>query len=258
MARPSSVKDRVADVIEERIRAGKDHRYQPGQWLPTADELGVEMGAHRTTVGRALQALAERGLVVVYTGKGAKVIIRTNPIVITASDILEGAGDWRGFPASVYRAGGEPFNDITSTGDVPASDDIATRLNIPPGTTVYERVRTQGEIKNGRRVPIQLSWSWYTMELANRVPAIRTTPATGPSPIRDSVAAAGYRVRYDVRAKARHPSQMERELLDLSGDIVYDIWRTCLKTDERPIEVSRLILDAEKVELAYSYSPPPE
>ena len=254
MARTSSVVDHVVDQIAERIAAGD---YPPGRWLPPAGELGAALGVHRTTVGRALKKLSANGVVVLYPNQGAKVATRSEVIVLTAADILEGAGDWRGFPASVYRAGGQPFNDITSAGEVPASADVASRLGVEAGSTVFARARIQGEVENGHRIPIQLSWSWFTMELADRVPAIRATPASGPSPVRDRVAEAGYRVRYDGRVKARHASPMERGLLELDGEtaIVLDIWRTCIDGRGRPVEVSRLVDDAEKVELSYSHTP---
>lgn len=254
MARTSDLSDSVVEELATRIETG---RYPSGSWMPSAVTIGVEFDIHRRTVGRVIDKLQERGLVVRHRNKGAKVVKRHDVIVVTAADILEGAGDWRGFPASVYRAGGNPFNDITSVGEVPAPADVALRLGIPGGTPVYERARIQGEIKTGRRVPIQLSWSWYTMELANRVPAIRATPTTGPSPVRARVGDVGYRLSYDGRARARHASQTERELLELPDDpaIVFQIWRTCFDQDGRPVEVSKLIDDAENVELAYSYTP---
>lgn len=254
MARTPVVTDGVADEIAARIENGE---YPAGRWLPTAVELGEEFGIHRRTVDRVIDRLAERGLVVRHRNKGAKVVKRHDVIVITAADILEGAGDWRGFPASVYRAGGQPFHVLTSAGEVPAPAEVATRLGVPAGTTVYERARVQGEVEKGRRVPIQLSWSWYTMDLVAQIPAIRATPPSGPSPVRARVDEAGYRPSYDGRAKARHASAVERQLLELAGDpaIVWEIWRTCFDREGRPIEVSKLVDDAETVELAYSYTP---
>lgn len=254
MARTPELTDSVVEQIAARINEGT---YPAGGWLPKAVALGTEFGIHRRTVDRVLDRLQERGLVVRHPHKGATVVKRHGMIVITAADILEGAGDWRGFPASVYRAGGLPFNDITSAGDVPAPPEVARQLGVPEGTTVYERTRIQGEVEHGKRRPAQVSWSWSTMELVARVPAIRATPTTGPSPVRARVEDAGYRLSYAGRAKARHATPVERELLELAGDtaVVFDIWRTCFDQEGRPVETSRLIDDAEQVELAYSYTP---
>jgi DNA-binding transcriptional regulator YhcF (GntR family) len=61
----------VRDLIIDRLVTGS---YPIGSQLPTSRQLAVELGAHRNTVAKAYQQLAELGLVMVRQGKGTFVV----------------------------------------------------------------------------------------------------------------------------------------------------------------------------------------
>ncbi len=61
----------VRDLIIDRLVTGA---YPIGSQLPTSRQLAIEIGAHRNTVAKAYQQLAELGLVTVRQGKGTFVV----------------------------------------------------------------------------------------------------------------------------------------------------------------------------------------
>ncbi|MFI0354494.1 winged helix-turn-helix domain-containing protein [Actinomadura sp. 9N407] len=63
--------EQIADDIEAQIRDG---RLQPRAALPAIDRLAEEYGVARMTIVRATKVLAERGLVVVLSGRGTFVV----------------------------------------------------------------------------------------------------------------------------------------------------------------------------------------
>jgi GntR family transcriptional regulator len=60
MAKPATTAERVAEGIAVSIRAGK---IGPGSWLDSERRLAEEHGVGRNTVRKALQILAEDGLI---------------------------------------------------------------------------------------------------------------------------------------------------------------------------------------------------
>lgn len=69
--------ERLAASLLERIERGV---YAPGEWLPTERELAVEFRADRSTIRRALSALAERRLIVREAGRRPRVAVRDVPV----------------------------------------------------------------------------------------------------------------------------------------------------------------------------------
>jgi DNA-binding FadR family transcriptional regulator len=65
-----SLRDRVVDVLEERILDGS---FGAGGRLPTELELGARLGVSRTVVRDALRVLEARGLVEMKRGAGTRV-----------------------------------------------------------------------------------------------------------------------------------------------------------------------------------------
>jgi DNA-binding transcriptional regulator YhcF (GntR family) len=61
----------VRDLVIDRLVAGT---YPVGSQLPTSRELAAEIGAHRNTVAKAYQLLAQVGVVTVRQGRGTFVV----------------------------------------------------------------------------------------------------------------------------------------------------------------------------------------
>jgi DNA-binding FadR family transcriptional regulator len=60
MAKPALMAEQVAELIADRIRSGEIH---PGAWLDSERRLAETHQVGRNTVRRALQILAEAGLI---------------------------------------------------------------------------------------------------------------------------------------------------------------------------------------------------
>lgn len=59
--------EQAADYVASQIQAGA---LQPGDQLPSLDDLAAEWAVGRETVQRAMRELKKRGLVVARVGKG--------------------------------------------------------------------------------------------------------------------------------------------------------------------------------------------
>lgn len=62
----------LAQILERKIKAGV---FQPGDTLPSETELGATYGISRMTVRKALEKLAEAGLIYAERGKGTFVAV---------------------------------------------------------------------------------------------------------------------------------------------------------------------------------------
>ena len=72
----------IRDVIHSRIL---DATYRPGDKVPRDEDLALELGCARTTVHRAMRALAENGIVERRRKGGT--IVSQNPVTRTRLDI---------------------------------------------------------------------------------------------------------------------------------------------------------------------------
>ena len=251
LGRPPDVKDRIVTLIAAGIVTDA---YPVGSKLPSQRALSGEFGASRKTVTDALDELEKRGYIDRRPGKGAFVKPRQHTVTTRAVyDIVRGEEEWRGLLAAIRRSGGEPYSVIVSAAEVPASEDVARQLRIPPGATVFERTRIQGAMEEGRQVPIQLSWSYYTMNVVGRIPEIRRVAGRGPTQIRSRIVGAYGEVRYEHSTNGRHATAGESDKLRLPDRaVVFDSWRTCVEEESGILlEVTRMVMDARKVTLSY-------
>lgn len=241
--------EQTADAITHQITAG---RYAPTTWLPSLRDLAKEYQADPRTISHALEIVRDRQLIELVPNRGARVLAR--PVQRDAADITRQIGAWRGFHAAATRAGAEAYTDTHHIGDVPASPDVAARLGIPVGTTVLERGRVQGVLRDGVRQPIQISATWVRNEVVDRVPILRQHN-TGPGGMGSRFNEAGYTVRYEESVTARMPDSDELEQLAMEqGAPVLVAWRRCVDQDDQPLEVTVRIINPALHELTYSYS----
>lgn len=64
----ASLPERTADAIYEQIAVQK--KYQPGDRLPSENELALEFGVSRTTLREAIRSLTAQGVLEVVHGRG--------------------------------------------------------------------------------------------------------------------------------------------------------------------------------------------
>jgi DNA-binding GntR family transcriptional regulator len=124
----------VRDVIaREWILSGE---VAPGQRLPSEHEFSKRYGVSRVTVRAALHGLREAGLVSVRQGVGATVLPRSSSVV-HGLDRLSSIDTFA-------REAGQKVTDIDlSASQLPASDEVAERLQVPVGHPIIEVSRVK-------------------------------------------------------------------------------------------------------------------
>jgi GntR family transcriptional regulator len=116
---------RLAQSVRHAIRSGE---LEPGERLPTEEELCAEFGVSRGTVQQALRQLIRDGLVRRQQGRGAFVAGRA----ATPSTFFQLVG----FSEQMRRLGRTPETRVLSTALQPAAARVAEQLALPDGTPV--------------------------------------------------------------------------------------------------------------------------
>jgi GntR family transcriptional regulator len=118
----------LVTALRSRIARGT---YPPGSRLPSLSELIKDFRVSAITVRRALRELTFEGLVQGHQGLG--VFVKTKPLIhrVLAGDPDRSIGD------EIGRAGFTPRLEEIDHAIIRASDDIAARLGVRPGTSVF-------------------------------------------------------------------------------------------------------------------------
>jgi len=85
--------EQIVAQIQTRILDGE---LQPGDQLPAERELAQQFGVSRTAVREAVKALTQKGLVVVYPGRGTFVTDSTTSAVRHSLDLMMRIGNEKG------------------------------------------------------------------------------------------------------------------------------------------------------------------
>jgi GntR family transcriptional regulator len=122
---------KVEEVLASEIAGGE---YQPGDRLPSEDELLARFGVSRITVRRAIQNLIQRGVVEIQRGRGTFVL---------APKVSQELTKLTGFVEDMDTHGRRASARVVSQGVVAASARVARQLGVSKGTRVMriERVR---------------------------------------------------------------------------------------------------------------------
>jgi GntR family transcriptional regulator len=124
----------LKSILLAQLRQG---RWKPNDRLPTEDELGAQFGVSKATVRQALRDLSQAGLVRREQGRGT---------FVAESRIQFGPRQLNSFSEEMNDCGLEPGSKILEQKLVPATEDIAARLQIEPGAQVFflKRLRLAG------------------------------------------------------------------------------------------------------------------
>lgn len=131
---PVPLYHQLKKVLAERLKQGA---WKPNQKLPTEDELGVQFGVSKATVRQALRDLAQAGMVRREQGRGtfaADTRIQFGPRQLTS------------FSEEMRDSGLPSTSRVLEKTVMPASEEIAARLQIPVGADVFmlRRLRLAG------------------------------------------------------------------------------------------------------------------
>lgn len=119
-------------LLTNRIRSGA---IAAGAYLPSENDLCAEFGVSRITAKRAMNELAQAGLVARERGRGTRVLDNQLSPVFSAS--IDG---WR---ENVSAMGQRTSVQVLEFNYVPVPVEVASALEIEPGDTVQHTVRVR-------------------------------------------------------------------------------------------------------------------
>lgn len=240
---------RIAEDLRRQIASGA---LAPGSQVPTEADISERYGVSRNTARLALMSLTNEGLVI--TRGRRREVRRHEPVWIYASRSESRA---RRKPSGVdswvddMRAQGrEPRTDI-SVEVVQAPPEVATRLHLDPGSLVAVRRR----IRFADDQPWNINDSYYSMTLANEVPAI-LDPADVKTGLTVHLAERGYvQTYYDDELTCRMPTPDEAQKLHIGPGVPVMIHTRTGSTrqngDPQPIRVTVSVLPGDRHRLLY-------
>ena len=143
--------------IREIIRRGVlDGSYAPHSQMPSESQMMAAYGVSRITIRQALGDLQKEGLIFKVAGKGSFV---AKPKAFQNLSRLQGFGEAMG------PSGYETFSQVLSSRELPATEVVARRLQVPVASPVFEIQR----LRYLNREPISVDVSYFPRELGQRL-----------------------------------------------------------------------------------------
>ncbi|MFI7222487.1 GntR family transcriptional regulator [Nonomuraea angiospora] len=220
----------IAAELRAEIMSGA---LKPGEQLPSTPQMVARFEAANATIQRALQSLKDEGFVRGHAGKG--VFVREGRQFVVEATTYKSPGP-RGYSY-----------ELLDVGEVQPPNDVAAAFAMPPGGSVIMRHRLL--LHDGE--PVELSWSYYPVDIAAGSPLASRKKIRGGAP--QVLADLGFPERYfDDRISVRQPTVNEVEGLDLPADVpVFRQFRAVYSDFQRPVEISILIKGGHLYELSY-------
>jgi len=222
-------------LLRNRIYTGE---ISAGELIPGEKDLCREFGVSRITAKRALNELADAGLVVRERGKGTRVVKRPPPPAVTAS--IEG---WL---ENISLMGIGTEARVLEFGYVPASEDIAHALEVGAGIDVQRAVRVR--ILDGKPmsylvtyVPSQIGRQ-YDRDDLNKRPLLHLLERAGVD-----VASARQTISATVA-----DAQVASALSIHAGAPLIEVRRVVRDAADRPVEYIRVLYrpDLYRIEMS--------
>jgi GntR family transcriptional regulator len=241
------------DIVDELRASILEGRLEPGERLPSENELAERYGTSRPTVRRAIALLKAGGLVTTEQGRG--VFVRPKPHVRL---LLSGEAFRRhrragrsGFNAQVEEQGQTPEQRLLDVGWVAAPREVALRLDVDDGAWVV--VRRRLFVVNDE--PVAFCDSYYPSDVADRTPLAEPERIAGGAYglIEDPDGPIGRRLKRSVDdLVCRMPTPEEVEGLGLGPGVpVVRTLRTVYDVDGRAVEVQDTLAAADKHQFRY-------
>ncbi|MCG8906901.1 GntR family transcriptional regulator [Pseudomonas sp. DP-17] len=141
---PVPLYSQLKEILRTRILDGS---YPPLSRMPSEAELGKAFDVSRITVRQALGDLQKEGLIFKIHGKGTFV---AKPKAFQNVSTLQGLGE------SMSQRGYEVINRLRSFKTVPASAQVAARLQVAEGENVVQIKRAR--LVNRELVSLEVTW----------------------------------------------------------------------------------------------------
>jgi DNA-binding GntR family transcriptional regulator len=241
---------RIAASLRGQIEAGE---LQPGDRIPSENQLADIHSTTRPTVSRAIQMLRSEGLVESAAKSGT--FVRRRPAIETRSSTFYRRAK-PGEPGSPFardakREGKRSAWD-SETARTRADEVVAERLGISAGDHV---MRTRYLFTaNGEPVMMSTSWEPFALVGGTAIEEPEANPGepTAPRGVLARMDSIGFRAdRVVEMVHARIASANERRVLDIAEDIwVQNVDRTYWAR-ETAIETATIVIPADRYRLEY-------
>ena len=140
---------RLVEILKKRLQSGE---FQPGDQFPTEERLCHEHSLSRGTVRRALMILVDEGWLRREQGRGTFVADSLRPpVFFRLADFSE----------DMQERGLEPSTKVLKLHVIPASQEIADRLQIAKGAEVIESARLR--LADGRPMAYETRYLAYQL-----------------------------------------------------------------------------------------------
>jgi GntR family transcriptional regulator len=143
----------IREIIRRRVLDGS---YAPHSQMPSESQMMEAFSVSRITVRQALGDLQKEGLIFKVAGKGS---------FVAKPKAFQNLSRLQGFGEAMSPSGYETFSQVLSMRQVPATEVVARRLQLKPGTKVFEIQR----LRYLNREPISVDQSYFPLELGKRL-----------------------------------------------------------------------------------------
>lgn len=126
---------RYLDIYEEIKRGILDGKYPPGDKLPSENDFCELFGTSRGTVRRALDMLADEGLVTSLHGKGVYVL-DSNLITFSFGGLVS-------FKEAMASSGEQFSTSVPRFGEIVIDESLSQKTQLPAGQSAYEIYRVR-------------------------------------------------------------------------------------------------------------------
>jgi GntR family transcriptional regulator len=248
----------IAEELRSQIESGA---LGPGEQLQTEIELRERYGASRNTVRDAIKWLTSLGLVETRPGQGTFVVQKMDPFItiLTGDPSRAGASENTRYGSDVNRDRVASTSATIQVEIQEASEDVASSLQIAPGTEVisrHERCFIDG-------IPWSLRTSYYPDDFADRGAERLRSPRSIQEGTVEYLAdklhlhQIGYRDWITVRP----PNSIEVEFFKLPSDgrvVLYEIFRTAFDGNSQPMRLTITVFPADRNQFVVNVGQVPE
>lgn len=235
----------VADALRAEIESGV---LRAGDPIPSNSSIMDRFKVASSTAQRAVRTLTSEGLVESVPGRGV-FVRKKRPWRVVSSRYLSvpPEGERDRWTTEGAKDGRRADQRITFVGEVEPPDEVADYLRLPDAGTAVVRRRVM--LLDDE--PVELTETYYPPDLVrgSRIMDVGKIPRGARAVLAD----LGYPPRraHEV-VYTRMPTPDESRALRLSmGTPVFRIVRTVYSDDDRPIEVSVMVLGGDRNRLEY-------
>ncbi|MDT0265568.1 GntR family transcriptional regulator [Streptomyces sp. DSM 44915] len=251
--------EEIADDLRRQI---EDGTWQPGDRLPSEEELRRTYDKGVPTIRQALAELQTEGLIDKRHGKGTfvrvprRAVLRTNERHQWEKSRARELEEVRAQTGVTEHDTGLTVNDLVFSAryhEIEADEELAELFDVPVGTALVERVyRTRYAVEPA---PFNLTHSYLVRDLVAANPdLLDETKEPWPGGTHNQLHTVGIELDQIVEEiiAARPPTQDEaRELGMAPGMAVIHLRKKCVDVEGRVVELSNITLPGDRTQLKF-------